>query len=126
MAERNNGGDMVEGTVRMVDPNVSFRAVHASRGKVTRAEPISALYEQGRVHHVGTFAEHLGEENIAVYGTFASKLLRLQNELIETLNRHRRGNSQTVNVNHVHIHPGGRGVVGVVNADTRGRGGDQN
>jgi hypothetical protein len=69
---------------------------------------------------------HLGEEHIAVYGTFASKLLRLQNELIETLNRHRRGNSQTVNVNHVHIHPGGRGVVGVVNADTRGRGGDQN
>jgi hypothetical protein len=59
---------------------------------------------------------HLGEENIAVYGGYANRLLKLQNELIETLNRNRRGNSQTVNVRHVHIHRGGRGVVGVVNA----------
>ena len=56
VAEINNGGAMVESTIRMVDPNVSYRAVHASRGKVVRAEPVSALYEQGRVHHVGTFA----------------------------------------------------------------------
>jgi phage terminase large subunit-like protein len=56
VAEVNNGGAMVESTIRMVDPNVSYRAVHASRGKVVRAEPVSALYEQGRVHHVGTFA----------------------------------------------------------------------
>jgi phage terminase large subunit-like protein len=55
IAERNNGGDLVEATVRSVDPTVSFKSVHASRGKVTRAEPISALYEQGRVHHVGSF-----------------------------------------------------------------------
>lgn len=68
---------------------------------------------------------HLGEEHIAVYGTFAGKLLRLQNELIETLNRHRRGNSQTVNVRHVHIHQGDRGVVGVVNAGKDGPAGDQ-
>jgi hypothetical protein len=60
-----------------------------------------------------------------VYGTFAGKLLRLQNELIETLNRHRRGNSQTVNVRHVHIYQGDRGVVGVVNAGKDGRAGDQ-
>jgi predicted phage terminase large subunit-like protein len=53
IAETNNGGEMVEATVRMVDPNVSFKAVHASRGKFTRAEPVSALYEQTRVHHVG-------------------------------------------------------------------------
>jgi phage terminase large subunit-like protein len=46
---------MVENTLRMIDPSVSYRAVWASRGKVTRAEPISALYEQGRVHHVGAF-----------------------------------------------------------------------
>jgi len=39
----------------MVDPNVSYKAVHASRGKAVRAEPIAALYEQGRVHHVGQF-----------------------------------------------------------------------
>jgi predicted phage terminase large subunit-like protein len=55
VAETNNGGEMVENTLRMIDPNVSYRAVWASRGKVTRAEPISALYEQGRVHHVGAF-----------------------------------------------------------------------
>lgn len=42
-------------TLRMVDPNVPYGAVWASRGKITRAEPISALYEQGRVHHVGAF-----------------------------------------------------------------------
>jgi hypothetical protein len=39
----------------MVDPNVSYKAVHASRGRAVRAEPIAALYEQRRVHHVGTF-----------------------------------------------------------------------
>ena len=43
-------------TLRMVDPSVPFHSVWASRGKVTRAEPISALYEQGRVRHVGAFA----------------------------------------------------------------------
>src|SRR4029077_4982768 len=48
-------GDMVEGTIRMVDPNVSYNKVHASRGKVIRAEPVAALYEQGRIHHVGAF-----------------------------------------------------------------------
>jgi len=47
----------VESTIRTVSYNVSFKAVHASRGKVTRAEPISALYEQRKVHHVGTFTQ---------------------------------------------------------------------
>ena len=53
----NNGGDLVERVLRTVDPSVAYRAVRASRGKVVRAEPIAALYEQGRVHHVGLFAE---------------------------------------------------------------------
>lgn len=57
VAEVNNGGDMVESTLRMVDPNVAYKAVHASRGKVIRAEPVSALYEQGRVSHVGAFLD---------------------------------------------------------------------
>jgi predicted phage terminase large subunit-like protein len=57
IAEKNNGGDLVENVVRSVDPNVSFKGVIASRGKVTRAEPISALYEQGKVHHTGTFTQ---------------------------------------------------------------------
>lgn len=55
IAEVNNGGALVEATVRMVDPNVSYKAVHASRGKAVRAEPVAALYEQHRVHHVGQF-----------------------------------------------------------------------
>jgi phage terminase large subunit-like protein len=55
VAEKNNGGDMVEHTLRMVDPGVPYKAVNASRGKVIRAEPVSALYEKGRVHHVGAF-----------------------------------------------------------------------
>lgn len=57
VAEVNNGGEMVELTVRTVDPLVPYRAVHASRGKRTRAEPVAALYEQGKVHHVGAFVE---------------------------------------------------------------------
>jgi phage terminase large subunit-like protein len=57
VAEVNNGGDLVEDVIRVIDRNVSYKAVHASRGKVVRAEPISALYEQKRVHHVGLFAE---------------------------------------------------------------------
>lgn len=56
VAEVNNGGDMVEATLRVVDPAVPFAAVRASRGKTARAEPVAALYEQGRVHHVGAFA----------------------------------------------------------------------
>lgn len=57
VGEVNNGGDMVAHTVRTVDKNVPFKSVHASRGKYTRAEPVSALYEQGRVHHVGFFPD---------------------------------------------------------------------
>ena len=55
--EANQGGAMVEFTLRHVDPNVPVRTVHASRGKATRAEPVSALYEQARVSHVGSFPE---------------------------------------------------------------------
>jgi predicted phage terminase large subunit-like protein len=57
VAEANQGGAMVETTVRTVDPNCSFKAVHASRGKITRAEPIAALAEQHRIHLVGGFPE---------------------------------------------------------------------
>ncbi|WP_366510945.1 terminase family protein [Yoonia sp.] len=52
VAEVNQGGDMVEAVVRQIDPLVSYRSVHASKGKTARAEPIAALYEQGRVLHV--------------------------------------------------------------------------
>ena len=51
VAEVNQGGAMVETIVRSIDPSVPYRGVHATRGKAARAEPVAALYEQGRVHH---------------------------------------------------------------------------
>jgi phage terminase large subunit-like protein len=54
-AESNQGGEMVTAVIATVDPTVPVRLVHASRGKATRAEPVAALYEQGRAHHVGAF-----------------------------------------------------------------------
>ena len=57
VAEVNFGGDMVEEVIRNIDPNVSYKSIHASRGKRVRAEPISALYEQGKIHHIGTFKD---------------------------------------------------------------------
>ncbi len=65
VGEVNNGGEMVELTIRTlrdendrpIGRNVPFKALHASRGKQARAEPVSSLYEQGHVHHVGSFAE---------------------------------------------------------------------
>lgn len=53
VAEVNNGGDMVEQVLRTIRPTLSYTAVTASRGKVTRAEPIAALYEQDRIRHHG-------------------------------------------------------------------------
>ncbi len=57
VAEKNQGGEMVEAVIHAVDPSVNVRLVHASRAKIVRAEPIAARYEQNKVHHVGTFAD---------------------------------------------------------------------
>ena len=57
VAETNQGGDLVESVLRNVAPNLPIRKVRATRGKIVRAEPISALYAQGRVHHVGYLQE---------------------------------------------------------------------
>lgn len=68
IGEANNGGDMVEHVVksaakdlkakgRRKTDEISYKKVHASRGKVTRAEPVAALYEQGRIHHDGAFPD---------------------------------------------------------------------
>lgn len=57
VAEVNNGGDMVEQVIRTVDRSVPFTKVHASRGKRTRAEPVAALYEQGRISHAAAFPD---------------------------------------------------------------------
>lgn len=52
IAEGNQGGDMVRSTLEVIDPNLPITIVHASRGKFARAEPVAALYEQNKVHHV--------------------------------------------------------------------------
>jgi phage terminase large subunit-like protein len=57
VAEANQGGEMVRATIRTADPTVRVILVHASRGKLTRAEPIAALYEQSKVHHVGALPQ---------------------------------------------------------------------
>lgn len=57
VGEKNFGGDMVESTIRAVDKEMRYQNVTASRGKAVRAEPVSAQYEKGRVHHVGHLPE---------------------------------------------------------------------
>jgi phage terminase large subunit-like protein len=71
IAEVNNGGDLVEAILRTVNLNFAYAAVHASRGKLTRAEPVAALYEQHRVHHVGAFGQL--EDQLCDYVPFLSK-----------------------------------------------------
>jgi phage terminase large subunit-like protein len=65
IAEVNNGGLMVKNTIETIDSRIPVRMVTASRGKITRAEPISSLYEQGRIHHVGNFPKL--EEQMTTY-----------------------------------------------------------
>ena len=76
VAEVNQGGAMVEAVLREVDPQVPLRTVHATQGKRTRAEPVAALYEQGRVSHVGTFPE-LEDEMCSAIGEGAKSPDRL-------------------------------------------------
>lgn len=71
VAEVNQGGDMVEAIVRQVDPLVPYRKVTATRGKVARAEPVAALYEQGRVSHVHGLAALEDQMCLMTTGGFA-------------------------------------------------------
>ena len=57
IGEANYGGAMVEAVIRTANPRVPYRAVHATRGKIVRAEPVAALYEKGSVSHVGIFPD---------------------------------------------------------------------
>ncbi len=57
IGEVNNGGEMVGHTIHTVSKNANFKSVRATRGKMLRAEPVAALYEQGRIHHLGFFPE---------------------------------------------------------------------
>jgi phage terminase large subunit-like protein len=70
VAEVNNGGALVESTIRSVNANVAFKSVTASRSKVTRAEPIAALFEQGRAHLVGAFPQL--EDQLCTYSAGSS------------------------------------------------------
>jgi predicted phage terminase large subunit-like protein len=72
VAEVNNGGDLVETVIRNIDRNISYSGVHASRGKITRAEPVVALYEQKRVHHVGVIPK-LEDQMVTWAGSFGEK-----------------------------------------------------
>lgn len=88
IGETNNGGEMIQNLIKTIDPSVSYKGVHASKGKLTRAEPISALYEQGRVHHVGTFGEledQLCEWDPLNYKTSPDRLDALVWGLTETM-----------------------------------------
>lgn len=67
VAETNYGGAMVQQTINVARPRTPFRAVTATRGKHVRAEPFSALYEQGKVRHAGLFAEL--EEELSAFST---------------------------------------------------------
>ena len=53
IGEVNNGGDMIENTLRGLDNSISYKSVHATRGKIIRAEPIVAMYERGEIKHIG-------------------------------------------------------------------------
>lgn len=57
IAEANNGGDLIVSVMRTVRATIPIEKVHAARGKITRAEPVAALYEQGKIHHVGAFPQ---------------------------------------------------------------------
>jgi hypothetical protein len=57
IGEVNNGGDLVENNIKVVDSTIPFKQVRASRGKAVRAEPVQSLYVEGRVHHVGVFED---------------------------------------------------------------------
>jgi hypothetical protein len=75
----------------------------------------------------GDIETRFRQQRHVAYRGYANKLLKLQNDLVQTLDRRQRGNSQSIVVKHVHIHPGAQGVVGIVNHDEGQRpGGDQN
>lgn len=84
VAEVNNGGELVEHVMRKVDNRISYRAVRASRGKVIRAEPVSALYEQGKVHHCGGFPE-LEDQMCSFTSDFDSKAMGYSPDRVDAL-----------------------------------------
>lgn len=64
VAERNYGGEMVEKTIKVAHPTIAYKPVNATRGKEVRAQPIALLYQQGRIHHVGSSLAALEDEQV--------------------------------------------------------------
>ncbi len=84
VAEKNQGGDMVGHVLKSVMPNAPITLVSASRGKVTRAEPTAALYEQGRISHVGRF-DTLEDQMVAFTSDFDRKLQGYSPDRVDAL-----------------------------------------
>ena len=84
VAEKNQGGDMVGHVIKSSLSNAPVSLVHASRGKVTRAEPVSALYEQGRVSHVGSFNE-IEDQMVAFTSDFDRKIQGYSPDRVDAL-----------------------------------------
>lgn len=84
IGEVNNGGDMVEATLRAQDRTAPYKAVRATRGKAVRAEPVAALYEMGKIFHVGTFPE-LEDQMCALTVDFDAKVAGWSPDRVDAL-----------------------------------------
>jgi hypothetical protein len=84
VGEVNNGGDLIEATIRAIEPGIPYRPVRATRGKAVRAEPVAALYERGRIMHIGTFPE-LEDQMCAVTMDFDSKVAGWSPDRVDAL-----------------------------------------
>jgi PBSX family phage terminase large subunit len=94
VAEVNNGGDLVEKVIRTIDRSVPYTPVRASRGKILRAEPIAALYEQGKVSHCGEFREL--EDQMTSYTPLSKKSPDRLDALVWALTELSRSTGQAV------------------------------
>lgn len=84
VAEKNYGGDMVESTIKNADPRVNVKLITSSRGKIVRAEPVSAEYEKGRVYHRTMFQEL--EDEMCFYDPEVSASPNRMDALVFTVN----------------------------------------
>ncbi len=84
IAEVNNGGDLVEAAIKAQDPTVPYKGVRATRGKAMRAEPVAALYEQGKVFHLGSFPD-LEDQMTSVTIDFDSKVAGWSPDRVDAL-----------------------------------------
>ena len=128
-------GKLVEALRPAALESLEESTVNAALAIIDSMHPQSELEALFAVEIIGTgfsglrllrqSQQQMTQDYIDTYGNYAIKLLRLQNEMIQTFERYRRGNKQTVEVRHVHIHSGGQGVVGIINPPGDREGGSQ-